>query len=631
MEQHVEWTSPAPFWLGPLDPSSGVSRRRFRRPAILRFASDSFMEDFLNLLQQDPGAVPSLKAAPEDWRGPAALPQLAQPKKGLAGRLERLRNAAERKIEARALAAAGTASPPAAAKPLKLYQPAHQRYYIVCACLVCRTPGLPDLRVDTARQERVSFVVRRLKPPPGSTVATCTVDACDEYAFVPGPAGNTWQKAPPDAVADGEELLPLSPAAYIDVNGRKRRLLAGLAPTGKREAYYAAAAAPSPSPQPPLPSWSNPLDIRQTLLKSDVTEPWAALLRLATESNATILAGLLEGESVSLFRDTIAAQIQTSSWYLLLDFAKYLEAWLRPVYEALPAGSPTSGLTQPERDLLTLFDNVTYTRGSTTRSLRAALRDIQDYPGLETTTGRYAVRADGTIPAPWPQFHFPVAGLRLTLTTIDNFAALPAGVEGLEEAVVAALDSRPTPALPPPRIAGQAAMNAANSGGDDFFIVRCVYEKPACGPLAKAVLSEASEPFRIAGFFDPDAPARPIRIALPVDTTPAGLRKFDKNTMFVMSDILCGQMTKLNSLSLGDLVLSVLPWPFHKDLDVSMPGPCGAPAGPGFGMVCSMSIPIITICALILLMIIVKLLDIIFFWIPFFRVCLPVPGLRGKE
>jgi hypothetical protein len=37
-----------------------------------------------------------------------------------------------------------------------------------------------------------------------------------------------------------------------------------------------------------------------------------------------------------------------------------------------------------------------------------------------------------------------------------------------------------------------------------------------------------------------------------------------------------------------------------------------------------MSIPIITICALILLMIIVQLLNIIFWWLPFFRICLPV-------
>jgi hypothetical protein len=48
-------------------------------------------------------------------------------------------------------------------------------------------------------------------------------------------------------------------------------------------------------------------------------------------------------------------------------------------------------------------------------------------------------------------------------------------------------------------------------------------------------------------------------------------------------------------------------------------------------MICSLSIPIITICALILLIIIVTLLDLIFHWIPWFIMCFPVPGLKGKR
>jgi len=46
---------------------------------------------------------------------------------------------------------------------------------------------------------------------------------------------------------------------------------------------------------------------------------------------------------------------------------------------------------------------------------------------------------------------------------------------------------------------------------------------------------------------------------------------------------------------------------------------------------CSLSIPIITICALILLIIIVMLLDFIFKWLPFLMFCFPLPGLKAKE
>jgi phage baseplate assembly protein W len=116
----------------------------------------------------------------------------------------------------------------------------------------------------------------------------------------------------------------------------------------------------------------------------------------------------------------------------------------------------------------------------------------------------------------------------------------------------------------------------------------------------------------MAGFFDPDAPARPIRVALPIDTSPAGLRKFDKKAAFMISDILCGQIDRVKGLTLGDLVRSVLPWPLHKDLSVPDGGPCKQPGtGIPAGMICSLSLPIITICALLLLMIIVSLLDIL--------------------
>ena len=162
--------------------------------------------------------------------------------------------------------------------------------------------------------------------------------------------------------------------------------------------------------------------------------------------------------------------------------------------------------------------------------------------------------------------------------------------------------------------------------GDVFGSRRC-----DCGPLHPAVMSEPSEVFELAGFFDPEAPLRPIRIALPFDTSPGGLRKFGKNSAFIMSDLLCGQMKRVRRLGFGDLVLSVLPWPFHKDLSVPDGGPCGGSGAGSFGTICTLSIPIITIVAFILLIVIATLLDLIFRWLPFLMVCFPVPGLKGKK
>ena len=36
--------------------------------------------------------------------------------------------------------------------------------------------------------------------------------------------------------------------------------------------------------------------------------------------------------------------------------------------------------------------------------------------------------------------------------------------------------------------------------------------------------------------------------------------------MYLLTDMLCGKIRSGKKLTFGDLVLSVLPWPFHKDL-----------------------------------------------------------------
>ena len=59
-------------------------------------------------------------------------------------------------------------------------------------------------------------------------------------------------------------------------------------------------------------------------------------------------------------------------------------------------------------------------------------------------------------------------------------------------------------------------------------------------------------------------------------------------------------------------------------------GPCNTTSG-NLGMICSLSIPIITICALILLFMIVLVLDIICKWIPWFIICFPLPGFKAKK
>jgi hypothetical protein len=202
-----------------------------------------------------------------------------------------------------------------------------------------------------------------------------------------------------------------------------------------------------------------------------------------------------------------------------------------------------------------------------------------------------------------------------------------ARIDRLSDLIQAALPPLPAAPMPALPIGAEPPLDPR----EGWFAIRFVFERLNCGPLEGPVVSAATRPFQMASFFDPDAPARPIRIAMPIDTSPAGLRKFDKKAAFMISDMLCGQIDRVKGMTLGDLVRSVLPWPLHKDLSVPEKGPCKSGSGLEIGMICSLSIPIITICALLLLMIIVSLLDIIFRWMPFFLICFPLPGFKAKK
>jgi hypothetical protein len=60
------------------------------------------------------------------------------------------------------------------------------------------------------------------------------------------------------------------------------------------------------------------------------------------------------------------------------------------------------------------------------------------------------------------------------------------------------------------------------------------------------------------------------------------------------------------------------------DLDKIMKGKADKSSG-DFGMICGFNIPIITICAFITLQIFLNLFHILFWWLPFVRICIPKP------
>jgi hypothetical protein len=708
MRHEVQWVAPAPLWPEAAAGASDDVRRALRRPALLRFAGDDFMDEFMALIEHDAPRLGEYLARPETWRTPTPTPLPVERGPEFVRKISRLRLAADRKVNQLsgltpakvqasgatpgAIAAASVAS---AAGPLKLYQPAHQRFYLVTACLVCRLPGLPDRALDTAREERVGYVIRRLwqKPAPQGQPA----NPIREYAFVVTPKGNGWQEtaSAPESLVANEELLPLFAVNFDDADRRRRRLYSGMIPVGRREAYMGAGTFTPATNGTSAPNTTKRTE-RKIHFRMQVTEPWKNLLRTADDAHKTLLsitttvpespeeAAKLLAEA-SLLKKTSRESAQVLSWYILLDFAKYLRQYAPDVWAAvmfggeptLPADTPLAKLyaalnveMKPSPALIgALQSDFGASPPPVAPSMRDALKrigkpDPQDpsrlywEDRLDNVTSVYA-RVHGSGDPNWPDFLFALADLEFdaplppsvisgptpgdesdlpvepqlpnppTPPDVIALAAKQSLIDKLVALVVRTLPADSAEAVPPAPLASRPVLDTR----EGTFVIRCVYERPSCGPLDPPLMSEPSAQFQLASFFDPEAPARPIRIALPIDTSAAGLRKFDKNTAFMISDQLCGQMQRLKGITFGDLVLSVLPWPFHKDLSVGAPevGPCKDNSGASLGMICTLSIPIITICALVLLFVIVLLLDLIFHWIPFFIMCFPLPGFKGKK
>jgi hypothetical protein len=118
-----------------------------------------------------------------------------------------------------------------------------------------------------------------------------------------------------------------------------------------------------------------------------------------------------------------------------------------------------------------------------------------------------------------------------------------------------------------------------------------------CGP--RTIWSEYSDPFEIAPWYEAGGTIGPP-VPLPKPTM-AFLKSAKPNVSFVVPDSLMNAMdaSSLKSQSAGG------------GLDITW--------------ICGFNIPIITICAFFVLNIFLTLLNLVFFWLPFVKICIPIP------
>ncbi|MEV5409796.1 hypothetical protein AB0K60_13275 [Thermopolyspora sp. NPDC052614] len=529
----VRWVTGNPLWAAATDAADAATdadaaTAELRRPALLRFDSDTFMDDLAALLAADPAALAAHRAVPVGFRAaPPGAPDGYRPSPGR----------------------------------LKLYQPFHGDFNLVAASLVCGLIGLPDHTVRPGEGEQVGFVLRR-------------ADRTGELAWAHDPTGRgrRWAPVPmgmESAVIDGEEIFPMFPVGYRDADtGAPRRLHVGLVPTSSRETFRAAARAEAfPLEGSPPRGGRADDDPRWNAFDLGVVGPLADLRSLPARVRQP---GLEEDASA----------------HLLLDFADLLRRHIPRVWEALRTGTPPSrrGEAALYRALLSPAEP------GTGQSWREAL--------LSAAAQWAAITGETTEPVA-----LRVNLRRSTITVRIAEEGDPPGAPSLQGLIRGAIADP----VPPDGVPDGVDVPKIEPTGGAVYRIRCVYRRPKCAPFPTDVVSLPTEDFAIAPVFDPDAPARQIRIAMPVDTGIRDLRKFRKNVGFVLSNQLRGQMNRIT------------------DLKKALDGELGEEESWNLGVICQFSIPIITICALIVLMIFLSLLNIVFFWRAFFRICLPVP------
>jgi hypothetical protein len=493
MSEMFDWVMPAPMW------PNGTPRKgdEFFRPALLEFKTDDFMNEYFRLVQQR-----------------------------LADRWLEHRPA---KIEGR---------------PLKLYQPFHQRFYLVCASLCCRMPGFPDHEVARANGERVFFVLRRF-------------DGRREQAWIADGPTKGWNTvaAPARTIPEGEEQH----AMFVTAAASGRTLAGGYVRVGSRETYRAA-------PEESIADTT--IDVRVSGIASRL------------EGGIDVLdRGRLDDDY--RFFNNDAAQSVRVSVYLLLDLWEFLLEHAPRVALALRDGAAVT--TDAERSLLEWLGRQ-----------RLGRYPFWTYLMLDKALGTVARQRDALVElheAPLPSAFTPEFSLR------DRNIDIPT------------LRARLHAVMPPATLQDShlSEVPRAEMASSDFYIVRCVYERPMCE--RRFWIGQRSEPFLLAPLFDVEAPARPIRIPMPADLSLSELRKSARGAGVVLSPTLRSQIEQ---------VLKVVPFGFQ-------------PPTPNLpGTMCSLSIPIVTICAFILLTIIVRILNVVFRWLPYFEECVPLRNLPSR-
>jgi hypothetical protein len=135
-----------------------------------------------------------------------------------------------------------------------------------------------------------------------------------------------------------------------------------------------------------------------------------------------------------------------------------------------------------------------------------------------------------------------------------------------------------------------------------YVFFRIKGHTPDCPP--QLYWTKPSDPFRIAAWYDSSQ-----RTSAPIPLPDPSLRSFlagaKPNVSFMVPKGLMNAMQASNLSNLSD--------------------GSATPGGLNLNWICGFNIPLITICAFFVLNIFLILLNLVFFWLPFIKICIPFP------
>jgi len=466
-----------------------------------------------------------------------------------------------------------------AAQPL--LQPVQRILHLAVAKLNCNTLGFP--RIDPLRVQSAGLVIRRVFRGPGVNGSGAIDDPSVLSAWMRSPDGRcSWVRLRPD-----QEKQDPDPT-------KRRQLYSGQAELDRQLAALALAQANAESTTPAflvppatcaslnetvayavIPTASS--DVSDTQPKQppqfDRTGLLASLpqlLRAGGQGSAPLAGTSVDSRWLSDdFLNTIYPPTVNGSSVSpdnrVSDFHGFSTAlrMLDSVFGAFDGTAEGNAVLQVlNRHNVTLPGGATQAMGEFYRSAKEILLDQQGGPTI-------------AMPTSWD-----------TLTGDDQSALL--------DVMVASLTPRSQNLLAP-----QGRFQDPSRLYRLRLFFRIKGETPGCPP--ELVWSDYSEPFRIAAWYESGNRPRPP-VLLP---DPSQLVKRPPDCAFQVPGSLMGA---IQGSSMSGL----------------MNGSAGG--GVGLGWICGFNIPLITICAFFVLNIFLSLLNIVFFWLPFIKICIPFPA-----